>query len=232
LTVSGHQLLLPFSLDESGLKALLEQLTGRPLCLVITDNRTSMLSVRKTAGCVTVRVHRIFLSAGKSICREIAEFIGGGQCNSRLLRAFFRQKRPALTQKNYNVRHRPTGQTYCLKSIYEKLNAGYFDGAISASVTWGRISTKQRVKMRTLGSFNFETNTIRINPVLDRKTVPAYFVEFVVYHEMLHAWLGIKSKNGRRSVHSKEFRLHEKKFREYAKALEWEQVRFGRKHQS
>ena len=78
-----------------------------------------------------------------------------------------------------------------------------------------------------MGSYNAETSTIRINPLLDKKTVPAYFLEFVVYHEMLHAYLGIKTRNGRRSIHSREFRLHEKKFRHYAKAMEWERQRFG-----
>jgi hypothetical protein len=231
LAASKQQLILPFGLDESGLKQILEQLSGRSLFLVITDNRTSMLSVRKTAEGLVVRVHRIFLSAGTEIFTEIANFLSKGRCNSRLLRSFFRDNRPLLTQKSpLKPGQQAAGKTYCLKSIFEKLNACYFDGSISASITWGRTNPRQRVKMRTLGSYNFETETIRINSLLDKKTVPGYFVEFVVYHEMLHAWLGIKKKNGRRSVHSKEFRIHEKNFREYAKAMEWERVRFGRKN--
>jgi predicted SprT family Zn-dependent metalloprotease len=218
-------------IDESGLKKILEGLTGRPLILVFTENRTTLLSIRKAVDGVTIRVHRVFLSAGIDIFLEIADFITKGHCNSRLLRAFFREKRPALKQKrSVTARIRPEGKAYCLKSIYEKVNSEYFDGAISACITWGRINPKQSVKMRTLGSYNFETNTIRINPLLDRKTVPLYFIEFVVYHEMLHALLGIKKKNGRRSVHSKEFRLYEKKFNEYSKALEWERARFSLKH--
>lgn len=231
MTDPEQQLILPFALDESGLKKVLEELTGRSLDVILTDNRTSMLSVRKTAEGPSVRVHRIFLSADIDIHIEIADFINRGRCDSRLLRSFFRDKRSALKQKSpVKSKHNAAGQTHCLKSIYEKVNNDYFEGAISAFITWGRINPRQRVKMRTLGSYNFETNTIRINPLLDKKTVPAYFVEFVVYHEMLHARLGIKNRNGRRSVHSKEFRLKEKKFSEYANAMEWEQLRFGRKH--
>jgi predicted SprT family Zn-dependent metalloprotease len=121
------------------------------------------------------------------------------------------------------------GQHFCLKTIYESLNSEYFGGTVSASITWGRSSSRNRVKLRTLGSYNVEANTIRINPLLDKKTVPAYFLEFIVYHEMLHAFLGIKNRNGRRSIHSKEFRLEEKKFRHYEKVLEWEKKRFGLK---
>ncbi|MDH4232116.1 MAG: SprT-like domain-containing protein, partial [Nitrospirota bacterium] len=122
---------------------------------------------------------------------------------------------------------RYAGQHYCLKTIYEALNSEYFDGGVSASITWGRSSSRYRAKLRTLGSYNVETNTIRINPLLDKKTVPSYFLEFIVYHEMLHAFLGVKNINGRRSIHSKDFRLQEKKFRHYEKAMEWEKKRFG-----
>ncbi len=75
---------------------------------------------------------------------------------------------------------------------------------------------------RTLGSYCLRTNTIRINPVLDRKTVPDYFIGFIVYHEMLHADMGVCRINGRRSVHSSEFRKRERMFKEYEKALAWE----------
>ena len=63
---------------------------------------------------------------------------------------------------------------------------------------------------------------IRINPVLDRKTVPRYFVAFIVYHEMLHASLGALLKGTRRNVHSREFRKREKLFKDYENAMAWE----------
>ncbi len=62
----------------------------------------------------------------------------------------------------------------------------------------------------------------RINPILDNERVPYYFIEFVVYHEMLHAHIRVQKKNGRRSVHSKEFRDREKMFRDYEDAMAWE----------
>jgi len=203
-------------------------MTGSSLCLTITDNTTSMLSVREKAENMEVRLHRMFLCAGPEICREIAQLIKKGRCNRQVLSSFIRQNKHLLKQKSpVNATTRVTGQYYCLQSIYESLNSEYFDKAISSAITWGRSNSRQRVRMRTLGSFNAGTNTIRINSVLDKKTVPAHFLEFVVYHEMLHVYLGIEIRNGRRSIHSKEFRLHEKKFRHYGKAMEWERRRFG-----
>jgi len=186
-----------------------------------------MLSVRKKAENITVRLHKMFLNAGTDVCHEVADFIRKGRSNGQNISSFIRQNRHLLRQKSHAKQAlRVTGEHYCLKTIYESLNSEYFDRAISASITWGRSNAQKRVRMRTMGSYNVGTNTIRINPQLDKKKVPAYFLEFVVYHEMLHAYLGVKTMNGRRSIHSREFRLHEKKFRYYAKAMEWERMRF------
>ena len=43
---------------------------------------------------------------------------------------------------------------------------------------------------------------IRIHPVLDRREVPSYFLESVVYHEMLHHHLGGVSDGAGRTVAS------------------------------
>jgi hypothetical protein len=223
-----QQLVLPFAHDEHTLKDHLQKLTGRDLTLIITDNATSMLSVRKKAECITVRLHKMFLHAGAEVCLEVADFIRKGRSDRQNIRSFIRQNTHLLKQTSpVKLTPRVTGEHYCLQAIYDSLNSEYFDGAVSAAITWGKSNSKKRVRMRTMGSFNAGTGTIRINPLLDKKTVPAYFIEFVVYHEMLHAYLGIKTTNGRRSIHSGEFRLHEKKFRHYAKAMEWERQRFG-----
>jgi len=228
LIACAQQLVLPFAFDEHSLRDRLQKLTGRTLCLIITDNATSLLSIRKKAGNITVRLHKMFLHAGTDVCIEVADFIRKGRCNSPLLRSFIRQHSSLLKQKSpVKITPRVTGEHHCLKTMYESLNSEYFSGTITAPITWGRGSSTQRVRMRTLGSYSVDTGTIRINSLLDKKSVPAYFLEFIVYHEMLHAYLGIKSRNGRRSIHSPEFRLHEKRFRHYGKAMEWERKRFG-----
>lgn len=226
-----QQLTLPFGHDEHTLKAHLQKLTGRDLCLIITDNVTSMLSVRKKAESITVRLHKMFLRAGTEVCLEVADFIKKGRSDRQGIRSFISQNRHLLKQKSpIKLTPRVTGEFYCLQAIYDSLNSEYFDGMVSAAITWGRSNSKKRVRMRTMGSYNAVTGTIRINPLLDKKTVPDYFLPFVVYHEMLHAYLGIETRNGRRSIHSREFRLHEKKFRHYEKAMEWEVQRFGPRH--
>ena len=103
------------------------------------------------------------------------------------------------------------------------VNEEYFEGRVSLSITWGTQSHRRIVKKRRLGSYDRDKNMIRISPILDRRTVPRYFVEFVVYHEMLHADIEIyKGRNGRRLIHTKEFRKREKLFKHYERAIAWE----------
>ena len=63
---------------------------------------------------------------------------------------------------------------------------------------------------------------IRIHPALDAPFVPAYVVESVVHHEMLHAVIPVRiGKKGRPIVHGPDFRAMETRFYGYRRAKEW-----------
>jgi predicted metal-dependent hydrolase len=110
--------------------------------------------------------------------------------------------------------------------MYHAINREYFGDRVSASITWGAKGPRRAAARRTLGSYCSDNNMIRINPMLDSKRIPRYFLEFIVYHEMLHADIGIKRVGKRRSVHSKEFKRLEKMFRHYDRAIAWEKNRW------
>jgi predicted metal-dependent hydrolase len=59
---------------------------------------------------------------------------------------------------------------------------------------------------------------IVINSRLDRESVPACVVEYVLYHEMLHVKHPMKLAACGLQSHSPAFRKEEKRFRQYAKA--------------
>ena len=121
---------------------------------------------------------------------------------------------------------RTEGRYYDLNEIYNSVNQEYFGGNISASITWGKRGSGRSAAKRTLGSYSYHSNIIRINPQLDSIKVPRYYMEFLVYHEMLHADIGLKNENDRRIVHSGEFKKREKEFRHYKRAVEWEKKRW------
>jgi predicted metal-dependent hydrolase len=71
-----------------------------------------------------------------------------------------------------------------------------------------------------MGSYHHETRVIRLHPALDRPEVPAYFVRYVVFHEMVHQAVPIRRTGaGRREVHGREFRRRERTCPDYDRAL-------------
>ena len=73
-----------------------------------------------------------------------------------------------------------------------------------------------------MGSYSVEDRLIRIHPSLDRPDVPRYFVEWIVFHEMLHQVFDIPKVNGRRRFHTPEFLERESQFEHYERARRWE----------
>ena len=218
-----EQMVLPLERDPAHLCVFFESAAHKPVSLTITDNAASMLSVREKQGLLSVRLHRIFLGAADDVLHEIALFIRQKKGATPLLRDFFRQNSHRLRKPSLRrSRMRTEGTYHDLASIYDSLNAEYFGSRLSCAVTWGSRSPRYAVRKRTLGSYSEYSNTIRINPVLDRKTVPRYFVAFVLFHEMLHADTCYTVKNGRRQVHTGAFKQREGTFRHYERARAWE----------
>ncbi|MDP2157972.1 MAG: hypothetical protein Q8K68_09720 [Nitrospirota bacterium] len=221
--LNSGQLSLPFLRDEYSLQSSLKNILGRDIGLTVTDNRTSMLSIKKGLKKLSLRIHRIFLEADESVIQAVADFIKNRKSARPVLQAFIRQSSSSL--KSRTPRRRPLkteGACHCLATSFDQVNAEYFHGKITASVTWGRRVSGRRTRRVTLGSYCRDSQTIKINPMLDRNTVPKFFLEFVMYHEMLHAALGTVVRNGRRSMHFREFRRREKEFAAYEQAVIWE----------
>jgi hypothetical protein len=118
-----------------------------------------------------------------------------------------------------------SGHFYDLQEIYDRLNRKFFGGHLSVPLTWGRGSGRARRGGLTFGSYDPVLGLIRIHPVLDRKDVPIYFIESVVYHEMLHHHMGgIPDRAGRTVYHSRAFREAEARYAGHRNALSWEKT--------
>jgi len=215
---------LHFSYTRDSLKDYLEKSTGKPISLILTDNATSLISIRRKNNLVSVRMHWMFLNAGDEIIREIACLIKTRRGQTPHIRKFIRENQICVKErepKSRQIKICTNGRFHNLREIFNTLTSEYFEGKITALITWRR-GNKYAVKKRTLGSYSKHTNTILINSVLDRRNVPNCFIRYVVYHEMLHSVMEEKIENGRRSVHTPEFRKRERLFIEYEKAVSWE----------
>ncbi len=214
--------LLP-SLDEQSLKDYFQATTAKPVSLTLTGNTVSMLSIREREAGISIRLHRMFLNAGPDVLDEICIFIKRRKKPILKVREFILRNQACLdARKPRAVSINTRGRHYDLLEIFNALNKEYFSGTVTAAITWGKRSPRRAVRKRRLGSFHRDRDIIRIHPVLDNRNVPRYFVEFVVYHEMLHAAGVFEPCYGRQRVHFKEFKKREKLFKDYEQALQWE----------
>ncbi len=202
--------------------------TGKPIVLHITNNSSTMMSVRPHRnGCSTrVSVHYMFLTAPEEVKEALAVWIkkprtkAAGALLNRFIRERTHQIRPARPR---HITRCTKGRHFDLQALFDEINRQYFENAITEVITWGNMP-KQRCRPRSMrfGSHSPQQHVIRIHPLLDQPFVPEYFVRYIVYHEMLHAHLGVgEHPSGRRSIHSRRFKQKEKAFPEYERATAW-----------
>ncbi|HWB87040.1 MAG TPA: SprT-like domain-containing protein [Bryobacteraceae bacterium] len=110
----------------------------------------------------------------------------------------------------------PQGATHNLDQIFEKLNAGFFDGLLGRpQLGWSRQRSRSM-----LGHFDPSHNAIIISRIFDQSSVPVVALEYVMFHEMLHLRCPVDHTGARRRVHTREFREEEKKFPRLKEAKE------------
>ena len=202
------------------------------LTVTLTDNRYTMISVRrenKDGKRYKVRLHHMFADATPTITRALARYVAHNDRDaSRLLGDFIDANQHLVSSRERKAiapRLTTSGLVYDLRVIFEDLNQHYFANSIEARITWGQKSgKKKRRNSIKMGSYSVEDRLIRIHRSLDREFVPRFFVEWVVYHEMLHQVHDIRVVNGRRQFHSREFLRDEAKFERYAEARAWERA--------
>lgn len=199
---------------------------GVPVRLAVTDNRSTMVSFRRASSALRLRIHHMFLDAPEGVVRAIADYAGRGQRKAGpVLDEFIRLQQPRIRRERHTEAElEPRGQVYDLKTLFDRLNDQHFQGGISAAIGWGRSAGRRRRKSIRLGVYDHQTREIRIHPALDRAEVPAFFVEFIVFHEMLHQLFPSPPGSSRRVHHPRAFRDREKAFPLYAAALRWEKA--------
>ena len=200
------------------------------LRVCMTDNQSTMISVKTENGGFTLRLHHMFAQAGPEIVIALARYVARDDAEaSRVLNRFIdrhsqeirlsRRRAPARTLE-------AKGDVHDLRTIFDELNQTYFAGAITAAITWGpRLSPRLRGRERRsmkMGSYCVEDRLIRIHPSLDRVEVPRDFLAWIVYHEMLHEKHDMPFVGGRRQFHTPAFLAEEARYEHYEVARRWE----------
>ena len=207
------------------------ELPAGRLALAVTDNRYTMISVKREKGLYRLRLHHMFLDADEDVVEALGRYVGLNDRDASTLLGRFIDVNQHMIRRARRVRQTTVtletmGEVHDLQDIYDGLNRTYFDSRIEARITWGQRSLPNMKKRRRnsikMGSYSVEDRLIRIHPSLDRLFVPRYFVEWIVYHEMLHQKHDIPVVGGRRQFHTAEFLLEEAAFECYDRARRWE----------
>jgi hypothetical protein len=196
-----------------------------PVRLSVTDNRSTMVSFRRAPNHLRLRLHHMFLDAPEPVVQAIADYAGRGRRRAGpVLDSYIRDQQPRIRQERHARESDldPRGRWFDLAALFDKVNDEHFQGGIQARIGWGRMPGKRRRKSIRLGVYDHQTREIRIHPALDRPDVPLYFVEFIIFHEMLHQLFPSSGEDGRRVHHPRAFRDRERAYPRFAEALAWE----------
>src|ERR1700683_3339117 len=118
------------------------------------------------------------------------------------------------SRRGRRVEGGPTGAIHDLAPMFTALNKRYFGGRLHRP----RLGWSSRAWRAQLGCFDPGVDQIVMNSRLDRENVPAYVVEYVLYHEMLHVKHPIRAAACGLQAHSAEFRREERRYASYEQA--------------
>jgi hypothetical protein len=210
-------------------RALAQQIAERlgsevKVQLTVHDNRSTMISFRRQPPFLRVRVHHMFLEAPSEVVDAMADYAGRGKRTAgKVLDDFIASHQTRIRA----VPNKPSllesrGKCFDLQVLFDELNRELFQGGIRARIGWGRHTARRRRKSIRLGVYDHKAREIRIHPALDRPDVPRFFIEYIVFHEMLHQLFPSDRPDGRNVHHPRAFRDRERAFPRYDAAIAWE----------
>lgn len=187
-------------------------------------------TIRLRSGRIYVRVADIFRDAPVEVHRALAFILVSKLLRRRVAPKHDKTYRayahsPEVVRASDMVRRQrgrkfissARGRVYDLERIFRRLNREHFDNKLpQPTLTWS-----QRRTRTILGHHDGVHETIVISKTLDATDVPEWFVEYIMFHEMLHIKHPARLINGRRYYHTKAFRSEEQRFPRYNEAQLW-----------
>jgi predicted SprT family Zn-dependent metalloprotease len=210
---------------------------GRNIKLHINNNTTNVFLLEKTYSPhqVKLSLHRIFLKAPAPVIKALVRFIKNPvEKYKKDIRIFIYKHSDEIESEPRNARSLPLvtkGKHFNLAMIMRRMNRDYFRNRLRVKITWGKagiVMGKARSNIQ-FANFDANKNLIRINPALDKRIVPKYFMDYIVFHEMLHKRVPPTiTLSGRLYFHTKAFRQREREFKDFKKAVCWQRKNWDR----
>jgi len=171
-----------------------------------------------------IKINEGFINASEEVFQALVQctLFGKSQKHTQLIRAFASSEEYSSVLLDLDliaevIAENPQGNFYNLNELFDKINHEYFAAnLVKPRLAWSQIKT-----YRKFGHYEPAKDRVVISTTLDSVNVPKFVAEFVLYHELLHKHHGTKWVNGRRMVHTPEFRVDERKFKLYKQADGW-----------
>jgi hypothetical protein len=111
-----------------------------------------------------------------------------------------------------------------LRAAFEAMRAARLETPIEADVVWAaRRSARVFARYERGALFG----RIVVNPLLDAPLTPAWYLDFLLFHEALHAVFPPRPGAGRMIMHPPEFRAAEREHPEFARSRTFERWATG-----
>lgn len=182
--------------------------------ITVNANRRQVVSWRSREGQLTVSVHWALLEHTDDLVRLVTT---GDRTAWARLRRVLPQHTPLVDDPQTSGKMHDLQQLVAAERTHLRRDIG------PVRVTWGRWSANPPMRSLRLGSCDAgDPPSIRIHPVLDHRFAPAWFVGFVLFHELLHVVHPPIDRGLRREVHPASFRAAERRHPQFEHALRWE----------
>jgi hypothetical protein len=198
---------------------------AQPLNVVVElTHLTGIYKCRRSLVEATLTLSEGFINASDETLEALVKAALFGKCQqtTQLIRdyAASEESSSVLIELDFITEvivENPRGKCYNLDELFDKVNREYFAcSLVKPRLIWSQINT-----YRKLGHYEPARDRVMIALTLDDARIPEFVVTFVLYHELLHKSHGATWVNGRRMVHTPEFRRDERKFKLYKEAEEW-----------
>jgi hypothetical protein len=123
--------------------------------------------------------------------------------------------RSAKRERGRKAMGHPSGAFFDLNQVFNDLNMRYFEGKLrKPAMGWSLRSSRS-----TLGHYDPAHDAIVVSRLLDTAESSYLIVSYVLFHELLHTIHPAESRTSRRCVHTTEFKMAEKQFEDYDRAI-------------